>query len=193
MTSAPAPRVRLFVTDVDGTLTDGAMYYGPDGEVMKRFHTRDGMGLARLMERGVQVAFMTREDSPIVTRRAEKLGIRLVLMGVKDKVAAMRDLARRVGVPLDAVAYVGDDLNDVDVMRIVGLSFAVADAVPEVAGVATVRLSKRGGEGAVREAADQVLEDEAGRNHRNRRESGRQPPTRPDERVGRGTESESTR
>jgi YrbI family 3-deoxy-D-manno-octulosonate 8-phosphate phosphatase len=152
-----ASEIRLFVTDVDGTLTDGGMYYTARGEYMKRFNTRDGMGLSMLRDAGVEVAIMTSENSEIVLRRAEKLNITHVFVGVEDKLAQLKELCESLEVQLNRVAYVGDDVNDLDAMRNVGLAFAVADADLRVLDVANMRLSKSGGEGAVREAAEWIL------------------------------------
>ena len=150
--------IGLFVTDVDGTLTDGGMYYTADGEYMKLFNTRDGVGLRLLQEAGIDVCMMTSENSEIVARRAEKLNVTRVFLGVRDKLAKLTALCQELDLPLTRVAYVGDDVNDLDVMRNVGLAFAVADADSRVLEAANVRLSKRGGRGAVREAAEWVLE-----------------------------------
>lgn len=149
--------IKLFVTDVDGTLTDGGMYYTAQGESMKRFNTRDGMGLSMLRRAGVEVTIMTGEDSEIALRRAEKLKITYVFTGIQDKLAQLKKLCETLNIPLGSVAYVGDDVNDLEVMRNVGLSFAVADADARVLEVANVQLAKRGGEGAVREAAEWIL------------------------------------
>jgi len=158
LTDKTAFDIRLFVTDVDGTLTDGGMYYTAQGEYMKLFNTRDGMGLSMLREAGIEIAIMTSEDSEIVSRRAEKLGITRVYLGVRDKLTRMTALCQELDLPLTSVAYVGDDVNDLDVIRNVGLGFAVADADSRVLQAADVMLSKRGGKGAVREAAEWVLE-----------------------------------
>lgn len=158
MTDEAAFDIRLFVTDVDGTLTDGGMYYTADGEYMKLFNTRDGMGLSMLREAGIEVCMMTSENSEIVTRRAEKLEIARVFLGVRDKLAQLTALCQELDLPLTQVAYVGDDVNDLEVIRNVGLGFAVADADSRVLDAANVRLSKQGGAGAVREAAEWVLE-----------------------------------
>lgn len=149
--------IRLFVTDVDGTLTDGGMYYGVEGELMKRFNTRDAMGLQLLRDAGIAVAIITAEDSAIVLRRAEKLRISDVVLGAQDKLTELRQICDGHDIELSQVAYVGDDVNDLEVMRAVGVSYAVADAVPAVQEVADLVLSKGGGFGAVREAAERVL------------------------------------
>ena len=150
-------KIQLFVTDVDGTLTDGSMYYTADGDYMKQFNTRDGMGFELLRNKGVDVAIMTGEDSQIVLRRAEKLKISRVFIGIKDKLTQMKTLCEEMDISMSSVAYIGDDVNDFDVMKHVGLSFAVADASSEILAVADVTLTKEGGKGAVREAAEWII------------------------------------
>src|ERR1700730_10695567 len=117
-----ARRVRLLCVDVDGVLTDAGMYYGPDGEVLKKFNTRDGMGLARVRAAGVAVAIISGEDSAIVHARAAKLQIDDVFSGVANKLEVMKDLAARQHVETVEVAYIGDDLNDLAAMEYVGLA-----------------------------------------------------------------------
>src|ERR1700738_873564 len=117
-----ARRVRLLCVDVDGGLTDAGMYYGPDGEVLKKFNARDGMGLARVREAGVAVALISGEDSAIVHARAAKLNIDDVFSGVSNKLEIVRSLCVRHKLDLQAVAYVGDDLNDLAAMQNVGLA-----------------------------------------------------------------------
>jgi N-acylneuraminate cytidylyltransferase len=161
----PAPgldwaAVRLLALDVDGTLTPGTMYYGAEGEALKRFHTHDGHGLAQVRRAGVHVAIITSEDSPIVAARAEKLGIGDLHMGVKDKLPVLREICAQTGIPLEAVAYVGDDLGDLSPMQAVaeagGIPCAVADARPEIRRIARFICPARGGYGAVRDVCDQI-------------------------------------
>lgn len=164
-----ARRVRLLCVDVDGTLTDAGMYYGPDGEVMKKFNTRDGMGLARVREAGVAVAIISSEDSAIIHARAAKLRIDDVYRGATDKVAAVQELCAKHGLQMQEVAFVGDDLNDLAALGAVGLAFAPADAARSVREAADYVATRRGGDGAVREVCelliaartDQVADDEA--------------------------------
>src|SRR6202048_3092432 len=111
-----ARSVRLLCVDVDGVLTDAGMYYGPDGEVLKKFNTRDGLGLARGREAGVGGAIISGEDSAIVHARAAKLKIDDVFAGVTDKLAVIQDLCAQKQFELDKVAYIGDDLNDLSAM-----------------------------------------------------------------------------
>lgn len=150
-------RVRLLVCDVDGTLTDGAMFYGEDGEELKRFHTRDGHGIGLLQGEGVVVAFVTAERSPIVTARAAKLGVQHVVLGCADKAAAVRRLASGLGLTREAVAMIGDDLGDLGGFDEAAVRVAVGDAVPAVKARADYVCRAAGGHGAVRELADMLL------------------------------------
>ncbi len=147
----------MLCVDVDGVLTDAGMYYGPDGEVLKKFNTRDGLGLARVRAAGVAVAIISGEDSAIVHARAAKLKIDDVFSGVANKLAVVQDLCERKRVELDDVAYVGDDLNDLSAMECVGLACAVADAADRVIAVADYVTQRRGGDGAVREVCELII------------------------------------
>ena len=152
-----AAKIKLLVSDVDGVLTDGGMYYGTDGDFLKKFNTRDGMGMARWREHGGLVALITGEDTPIVSRRAEKLGLEHVALGVADKTASLSRLLDRLGLDWAEVAYMGDDLNDLEAMRRVGLAACPADAADAIQAVAHHRCRRRGGEGCVRELVDAML------------------------------------
>lgn len=159
--SRPAPRllkrVRALVLDVDGVLTDGGMYYGPGGEGLKRFNVKDGMGLRLVLESGIAVALISGEDSEILRRRAEKLKIADIFVGVEDKLKTMEGFLAGRKIPAEDAVYVGDDVNDLPPMGKVGLPVAVADAVPEVRKAAKWITSRRGGEAAVREVCDAIL------------------------------------
>ncbi|HMC68350.1 MAG TPA: HAD hydrolase family protein [Mycobacteriales bacterium] len=152
-----ARRVRLLCVDVDGVLTDAGMYYGPDGEVLKKFNTRDGMGLARVRQVGVAVAIISGEDSAIIHARAAKLKIDDVFCGAADKRVAIDELCARHGLRYDQVAFVGDDLNDLPALACVGLACAVADAATPVKEVAQYVTERRGGDGAVREVCELLI------------------------------------
>jgi len=152
------PVIKMFLTDCDGTLTDAGMYYSSDGEVMKKFNTRDGMGLRLLKEHGVITGIITGELSEAVRKRAEKIGVDELLMGVSNKVAAISELCNKYGVDKRNVAYVGDDLNDVEAIIGVGFGVSVNDAAEEVKNAADFVTSLQGGNGAVREAADLIIE-----------------------------------
>jgi 3-deoxy-D-manno-octulosonate 8-phosphate phosphatase (KDO 8-P phosphatase) len=152
-----ARRVRLLCVDVDGVLTDAGMYYGPDGEVLKKFNTRDGMGLARVREVGVAVAIISGEDSAIVHARATKLKIDDVFCGAANKRAAVDELCARRGLTHEQVTFIGDDLNDLPAMECVGLACAVADAASRVRAAAHHVTERRGGDGAVRELCELIV------------------------------------
>lgn len=156
--SAAAARVRFLVLDVDGVLTDGRLYYGARGEALKVFHVRDGQGLKLLAVAGVTAAVISGRRSAMTARRCRELGVRHVLQGIEDKLAAFQRLRGRLGVSAGECACVGDDLPDIPLMREVGLSFAVADAHPQARSAAHVVTRLAGGQGAVREVCDFLLE-----------------------------------
>lgn len=149
--------LKLFATDVDGVLTDAGMYYGESGEELKKFHTRDGMGIKLLQAEGVMIAIITREQTKIVARRAKKLGITEVFQGAKDKVSVLTHLAEKFNIPFEQMAYMGDDVNDVAALQTVGYAAAPADCVDQVRQVVHYICQKNGGEGVVREVIDMIL------------------------------------
>lgn len=155
--------VRLFATDVDGVLTDGGMYYSESGDELKKFNTRDGMGIKLLQRAGLITALITMEETKLVMRRAEKLAIPEVHQGARDKLAVLRALADRHGLTLEEMAYIGDDVNDLEALKAVGFSAAPADAMPPVLKAVDYVCRKRGGDGAVREVADLILAARAGK------------------------------
>jgi 3-deoxy-D-manno-octulosonate 8-phosphate phosphatase (KDO 8-P phosphatase) len=148
--------VRALVTDVDGVLTDGGLYYAESGDELKRFDVRDGQGLVLLREAGLLTAIVTRKQTTIVTRRARDLGIAEVHQNVTDKAATLTALCARHGLAPSAVCYVGDDVGDLPAMRLAGLPVAVADAVREVRRAAAYVTRAGGGRGAVREVCDLI-------------------------------------
>ncbi|WP_434034081.1 3-deoxy-manno-octulosonate cytidylyltransferase [Cupriavidus sp. a3] len=148
---------RLVITDVDGVLTDGGIYYDATGECLKRFHVRDGLGIRLLEENGVRVAVLSGRDSETLRKRVADLGVTLFQFGVKDKFAACRALMAEAGVAPEQTVCIGDDSIDLPAFAACGLSYAVADAASYVKARATGVLSTRGGEGAFRELADGIL------------------------------------
>ena len=150
-------QIRLFATDVDGVLTDAGMYYSESGDELKKFNTRDGMGIKLLQKAGIVTAIVTQERTKLVARRAEKLTIPEVHQGVMDKLALVREMAARHGFSLNQVAYIGDDVNDLETLKAVGFSATPADGLPQVAAVVDYVCSKKGGEGAVREIIEMIL------------------------------------
>ena len=149
--------IRLFATDVDGVLTDAGMYYSESGDEWKKFNTRDGMGIKLLQKAGLVTAIVTQERTRLVARRAEKLAIPELHQGVMDKLSVIRDMAARHGISLRQVAYIGDDVNDIEALKSVGLSAAPADGLPQVLEIVNYVCRQKGGEGAVRELAEMIL------------------------------------
>lgn len=152
-----ARSIRLVSLDCDGTMTDGRVFYGDGGDRLRAFHVRDGVGIRRMMQAGLAVAFVSASGAEAIARRAAELGVAHCLTGAADKLAALDGLCARLGFGLDAVAHLGDDLNDLPVLVRVGLPAAVADAVPELREAARFVTARRGGDGAVREFADRLL------------------------------------
>ncbi|MCH2111156.1 MAG: N-acylneuraminate cytidylyltransferase, partial [Polyangiaceae bacterium] len=148
---------QLLISDVDGVLTDGGMYYGPEGEALKKFSTRDGMGFKRWREAGKTVAIVTGENSPSVAARAAKLQVTDLHLGIQDKLPVVQAIAEKHGLRLNQVAYIGDDINDEEAMRAVGWSACPQDAEPAIQEIAHYRCQRRGGEGCVREFIDRLL------------------------------------
>ncbi len=150
-------RVRLAVFDFDGVFTDNRVWVNEHGEEALAFSRSDGLGLRRLDEVGVGYLIVSKEPNPIVGARARKLRVDCV-QGVDDKLAVVRERTERIGVALDETAYVGNDVNDAECLRTVGMPVVPADAWPEVVPLARWVLSRRGGEGCVREFCDAVWE-----------------------------------
>jgi 3-deoxy-D-manno-octulosonate 8-phosphate phosphatase (KDO 8-P phosphatase) len=146
--------VRLLALDVDGVLTDGGVYYGENGTVSRKFNVRDGVGIQKVLRRGVEVAFVSAGTTRSIHYRARTLGVRHVLTGVADKRAEVEKLCRKLKVPMAAVAHVGDDLNDLPLLAAVGTPLTVADAAPEIRAAALYVTRRQGGAGAVREICD---------------------------------------
>lgn len=158
--AARARRVRLVLTDSDGVLTDAGVYYSERGEELRRFSVRDGMGVERLREAGIATAIVTRELTGAVARRAEKLALPHLFAGIHDKAAHLPEILRATGLPLAALAYIGDDVNDLGILAAVGaegLTGAPADAMPEVLSICHYTCAARGGHGAFREFAEWIL------------------------------------
>jgi N-acylneuraminate cytidylyltransferase len=158
---AAAKDIRLLVVDVDGTLTDGGMYYDANGEALKKFNTRDAKGLLMLRDAGVRICIVTQENSAVVHARMRKLGLTDYFPGVTDKPAWLAEHGPRFQASLEQTAYIGDDLNDLACLRVVGLSCCPSDAVPEVRAAAQYVCTAAGGAGAVREVADLIRQNRA--------------------------------
>lgn len=152
-----AAKVRMLVLDVDGVLTDGQLYFSEHGESLKAFNTLDGQGIKSLQKQGIQVCIISGRQSAALTLRAQALGISLIAQGREDKMAAMLELLAGQSIELSEIAYIGDDLPDLLVMRHIGLPVAVPDAHFEVHRNAHACTTRRGGHGAVRDVCDFLL------------------------------------
>ena len=154
-------QIRIVATDVDGVLTDAGMYYSESGDEWKKFNTRDGMGIKLLQKAGFVTAIITQERTKLVARRAEKLAIPELHQGVMDKLSVLREMVARHGMSLDQVAYIGDDVNDLEALQAVGLSASPADGMPVIRAAVDYVCEKKGGEGCVRELAELLLRTQA--------------------------------
>ena len=150
--------VKLVVTDVDGVLTDGGLYYSPDGECLKRFNARDGLGVRLLQNAGIQVAILSGRDCPALRKRIEDLGITEALLGRLDKRTALVEIMKRCGVTAEEVVFIGDDVPDMEVFELCGVSVTVGDAPEYVKDRANFVLNSYGGRGAFRELVNAMLE-----------------------------------
>lgn len=150
-------KIKMLIMDVDGTLTDGKIYLGNDGEELKAFNVKDGLGINLLHREGIIPAIITGRKSEIVNIRARELRIEEVYQGVKDKLAVYKHLKEKYGLQDEEIAYVGDDLNDLPIMEEVGISFTVRDGARTLQERCDYCASKNGGEGAVREIIDLIL------------------------------------
>ena len=151
--------IKLVLTDIDGVWTDGGMYYDNTGNEWKRFNTSDSAGIIFCRKMGVQVGIITGEDTEIVKRRAEKLKIDYLFMGVKDKLKVARQLCNELNIDLEKeVAYIGDDMNDVPLLQKVMISATPADTPEYVKPFAKWHLKKKGGEGVFREFVEKIMD-----------------------------------
>ncbi len=151
------PEIKMFLTDCDGCLTDGGMYYSEHGDEQKKFNTRDGMGFALLRNKGIVTGIVTSENVDLNRRRAQKLKLDVLEAGCKDKVVAVKTLCEKYNVSLENVAYIGDDINDLDVIKMVGYGCCPADAMPQVRDAARYVTKAKGGEGVIREITDMIV------------------------------------
>lgn len=150
--------IKMFIMDVDGTLTDGRIILGSDGTEYKNFNVKDGMGIKILQEYGVVPVIITGRNSKIVVNRCKELGIQELHQGIVDKRSVLMKLAEKYDITLNEIAYIGDDINDFEAMRLCGRRFAVGDAVSSIKKIATDVMALNGGNGAVREAVDILLD-----------------------------------
>lgn len=164
--SEPAPlvpcsklaKLKLVCFDVDGVMTDGGLYYGPDGQVMLRFHVADGMGLKRLMAAGIHVCIISQSDNRIIASRAKALGITHCYLGVDEKLKIVKQLTQKLRISIDEVGHIADDVNDLSLLREVGVTVTVPAGVREVKNTVQFVTTNQGGNGAVREFCEAILD-----------------------------------
>lgn len=153
-------RIRLLLLDVDGVMTDGSIVYGAEDQEIKRFHVRDGLGIRLAMRAGINVGVVTGRRSEALMHRCRNLGIELIYAGVSDKAILLDRIVAQTAVPAENIAFVGDDLIDLSLMRRIGLSIAVADAHEVVKAHADLITTVPGGAGAVREICEALLKSQ---------------------------------
>ena len=154
---ADIEKIKCFLTDSDGVLTDGGMYYSENGDELKKFNTKDGMGFKLLKEVGIITGIITGENIDLVKRRAEKMKVDEVHLGVQNKMKILNDICSKYDLKYEEIAYIGDDINDLDVLRTVGLGCTVFDGMDCVKDAAKIITKAKGGEGAVREVVEIIL------------------------------------
>lgn len=150
-------KIKLIITDVDGVLTDGGMYYSKNGEEFKKFHTRDGMGIELLAKAGIGTIFMTKEKSIIVKKRAKKVKAMDCYLGIEDKKSMLEPICKKFNVQKYEIAYIGDDVNDAEIIKQVGFSSSPHDAIDEIFKSVDYVSHFNGGCGVLRDVADLVL------------------------------------
>lgn len=149
--------IKLLAMDVDGTMTDGAMYFNEHGEAIKRFCAEDGMGIKLLHQSGIKTAIITSVDSKIAETRAKKLGMNFIKLDRFDKDKAIKEISEESGIPIENIAFAGDDVNDIGAMKLVPLACAPANATAPTKENADYICEKAGGYGAIREIAEAIL------------------------------------
>jgi len=155
-------RIKLIITDVDGVLTDGGMYYSSRGEIMKKFNTKDGMAVEILKKIGIKTILMTKENSKIVIKRAEKIKVEKVYTGILNKEQKLEEICKKFNVKKQEIAYMGDDINDLNIMKQVELSVCPSDAEKEIIEMSDYVCTKEGGQGVFREFANLILKIRSG-------------------------------
>jgi YrbI family 3-deoxy-D-manno-octulosonate 8-phosphate phosphatase len=149
-------KIKIILTDVDGVLTDGGMYYSDKGEIMKKFNTRDGMAI-ELLKHDIKTIFVSKEKSKIAIKRASKIKASDVFIGVTKKESLLPRICKKYTVNPGEIAYIGDDVNDLEIMKLVGFSATPNDGVDKVKSIADYVCEKKGGDGAFRELADLII------------------------------------
>jgi len=150
-------KIGIIVTDVDGVLTDGGMYYTEKGDIMKKFHTRDGMGVTLMKKYGIPTMIITKEKTPMVKQWSKRMGIEKLYDGITQKEKVLEKICKKHSVNSDTVAYIGDDINDIGLLKKVGFSACPNDAVEDVKKKCNYICKTKGGEGVLREIVDMII------------------------------------
>ena len=149
----------MLLTDCDGCLTDGGMYYSENGDELKKFSTQDGLGFRLIRQKGIICGIVTGENTKLVKRRAEKLKLEILKMGIHDKLTTVKEICEEYHISMDEVAYIGDDVNDIELLRAAGFSASVPNAMEEVKEAVDFVTVRPGGSGAVREVIEYILKN----------------------------------
>jgi YrbI family 3-deoxy-D-manno-octulosonate 8-phosphate phosphatase len=149
--------ISLVITDVDGVLTDGSLFYSTEGVAMKKFNIKDGMGTLLLHEAGIPCGIITSDPPDFIEARASRIKLDFLYAGIKNKLGKLQDICSEKGIAPDNVAYIGDDVNDLEIIKAAGFSAAPSDAVPAILDIVDYVCERRGGEGAFREFVDLIL------------------------------------
>ena len=150
-------KIKVLLTDVDGVLTDGGMYYSNKGDVMKKFYARDGMGVNILRRNKIPTIIVTKEKNPIIRKWAKKMNVYLVLDGIIKKEKVVDKICKKLMVKPNEIAFIGDDVNDLELMKAIGLAMTPFDGIKEAIKISDYRCISKGGKGAFREAADLLI------------------------------------
>ena len=150
-------KIKLVICDVDGVLTDGGMYYSSNGDEFKKFNTRDGMAVELLFKNKINVVLMTKENSEIVLNRAKKINVAKTYFGILNKAIKLPEICKKFDVNTEEIAYIGDDVNDLEIMNKIGFSASPKNAVEEVKKISDYVCKLSGGEGVLREIADLII------------------------------------
>jgi len=151
-------KIKLVISDVDGVLTDGGMYYSSKGEIMKKFNAKDGMGVELLKENNIKTILMTKEKSDIVIKRGKKIKADATLIGISKKEKKIDEICRKFNVNKTNIGYIGDDLNDEGAMKMIGLSASPSNAEQKIHDISDYVCEKKGGDGAFREFVNMIIE-----------------------------------
>ena len=149
--------IKLVITDVDGVLTDGGMYYSEKGEILKKFNAKDGMGVEILSQYKIKTILLTRENSNIVKKRGSKIKTAATYIGILNKKSQLKKISKKFKVPLTRNAYIGDDLNDLEIMKLVGFAATPADGIKDLQKIVDYVCKNNGGHGAFREIVDLIV------------------------------------